>query len=189
MKIFICCAALLALCSARSVKNPAERIVSYYCNTVFQIKCNIYLQVGLITQNGYSAKATPVQTQDGYILQLIRITANLKQHHQSQVESQSGSSSSESNENNSDNRRPAVLLMHGFMSSAEDFVYGGPSQGLAFQLVDQGYDVYLGNSRGSPYGQEHTTLDPKRDAAFWRFWSVFMIFAFSISKILKIRVR
>lgn len=56
------------------------------------------------------------------------------------------------------------------MSSSIDFVIGGQEQGLAFYLADHGYDVFLGNARGSTYGQRHTTLNPARDEAFWRFW-------------------
>lgn len=60
--------------------------------------------------------------------------------------------------------------MHGLLSSADDFVIGGPSQGLAYILADNGFDVFLGNTRGNVYGRRHTVLNPEKDAAFWRFW-------------------
>lgn len=69
----------------------------------------------------------------------------------------------------SDTTSAPVLIMHGFMSSADDFVIAGPENGFAFMLADRGYDVYLGNIRGSTYGQRHSTLNPNRDAAFWNF--------------------
>ena len=32
-----------------------------------------------------------------------------------------------------------------------------------------GYDVWLGNFRGTKYSRQHTRLDPDQDAEFWRF--------------------
>ena len=39
----------------------------------------------------------------------------------------------------------------------------------AFQLVRAGYDVWLGNQRGTKYSLEHTSLNYKRDKAYWEF--------------------
>lgn len=69
-----------------------------------------------------------------------------------------------------DNDRPAVLLMHNFLSSSDDFILPGTEDGLAFYLADAGYDVYVGNTRGNQYGRRHTTLNPDRDSAFWNYW-------------------
>jgi lysosomal acid lipase/cholesteryl ester hydrolase len=37
-----------------------------------------------------------------------------------------------------------------------------------YLLVDAGYDVWLGNFRGSRYGLNHTRLDDD-DPRFWRY--------------------
>ena len=37
-----------------------------------------------------------------------------------------------------------------------------------FILAEQGYDVWLGNNRGTRYAQNHLTLDTKQ-AEYWRF--------------------
>ena len=37
------------------------------------------------------------------------------------------------------------------------------------QLAEQGFDVWLGNSRGTEFSMRHTTLDPKNDPEFWNF--------------------
>ena len=60
-----------------------------------------------------------------------------------------------------------VVLQHGLIDSSETWVanYGGES--LARQLADDGWLVYLANSRGRP-PYRHTTLGPD-DAAFWAF--------------------
>ena len=39
----------------------------------------------------------------------------------------------------------------------------------AFKLSEEGFDVWLGNSRGSKYSRMHTDLDPDTDAKFWNF--------------------
>ncbi|KAF5272915.1 hypothetical protein FQR65_LT04844 [Abscondita terminalis] len=65
--------------------------------------------------------------------------------------------------------RPPVLLMHGLFGSAKDYIVMGPERGLGFLLADRGYDVWLGNARGSLYSRKHTTLNPDYDARFWEF--------------------
>lgn len=71
-----------------------------------------------------------------------------------------------SNENN-EIRKPAVFLMHGLTGFSGNFLTNGVKS-LAYVLSDEGYDVWLGNSRGSRYSKKHITLKPK-DKAFWDF--------------------
>ena len=84
-----------------------------------------------------------VVTEDGYCLELHRIP------------SRSGTG------------KP-VLLMHGMMCSSYCWVTSDTSS-LAFILARAGYDVWLGNFRGTKYGRRHQTLDPDKDLEFWRF--------------------
>jgi lysosomal acid lipase/cholesteryl ester hydrolase len=36
-------------------------------------------------------------------------------------------------------------------------------------LIRAGYDVWLGNQRGTKYSSQHTTLNPKKDKQYWEF--------------------
>ncbi len=39
---------------------------------------------------------------------------------------------------------------------------------MMLQLAETGYDVWVGNNRGTEYSQEHTSLT-QNDAEFWNF--------------------
>lgn len=49
-----------------------------------------------------------------------------------------------------------------------EWVYNEPSVAPAFVLADAGYDVWMGNNRGTRWSQTHSTLSNK-DKAFWDF--------------------
>ena len=69
----------------------------------------------------------------------------------------------------SQNGRPAILIQHGILDSADFVVAHGPDQSPAFYLANSGYDVWIANSRGNKYSRQHTTLNPDKDAKFWDF--------------------
>ena len=86
---------------------------------------------------GYQWKAHQVQTDDDYILTTFRVIG--KTGETSQADS-----------------RGSVLIKHGGYQDGVDwlltFETGKP---FHLQLVDQGYDVWIGNNRGSEYSREH----------------------------------
>lgn len=59
--------------------------------------------------------------------------------------------------------------MHGFLHSASEFVNLGPGKALSLLLSDEGYDVWLGNARGTTWSRKHQTLDPDTDPVYWNF--------------------
>jgi len=94
----------------------------------------------LIEDSGYEVEVHEAITSDGFLLQLHRIPS----------------------------QGQPVLLMHGLLCSSYCWVTSGHDS-LAFLLSDLGYDVWLGNFRGTRYSRQHTSLNPDEDAEFWRF--------------------
>uniref|UniRef100_T1PKF7 Alpha/beta hydrolase n=1 Tax=Musca domestica TaxID=7370 RepID=T1PKF7_MUSDO len=58
--------------------------------------------------------------------------------------------------------------MHGLLSSSDLWVLKGVSDPLAYDLVENGYDVWLANTRGNPYGGYHPKLS-LNSREYWRF--------------------
>ncbi|XP_050664244.1 lipase 3-like [Leptidea sinapis] len=106
---------------------------------------------GLASKYGYPFEEHSVVTEDGYILGLHRIPHGR-------------------DKNNIPGERPAVLVMHGLLSSSADFMIMGPGNALAYILAEEGFDVWLGNARGNYYSRRHTFLNPNnRSQSFWDF--------------------
>lgn len=117
-----------------------------------------------------------VTTEDNYILELHRINGGPKSPPR--------------------NGKKVCFLMHGLVFSSISFVFSGPDHALgilnaefvginlmqtinvcfyltAYRLADEGYDVWLGNCRGSVYSVNHTKLKPfgslKHQRLFWKY--------------------
>lgn len=103
--------------------------------------------VQLITSSGYKGEVHRVETEDGYVLKVHRVLPNV---------SDPGP------------LREPVFLMHGILATAADFLITGPNTALAYFLADNGYDVWLGNARGSRHSMKHKTLSPD-SGDFWNF--------------------
>ncbi|OXU24914.1 hypothetical protein TSAR_006225 [Trichomalopsis sarcophagae] len=102
----------------------------------------------LVTYYEYKVEKHTIRTTDGYILEVHRITGNKA--------------------NPKPNGKPAVFLMHGLLCSSMDWVITGPGRGLGFILADAGYDVWMGNARGTRYSRKHAELTTD-DAKYWDF--------------------
>ncbi|KAM7270247.1 hypothetical protein ACFE04_029461 [Oxalis oulophora] len=97
---------------------------------------------------GYQCEEHTVTTDDGYILSMQRIPVG-----------QSGNAAD----------KPPVLLQHGLFMDGGTWLLNPPDQSLAFILADNGYDVWIANTRGTNYSLGHTSLSPT-DSAYWE-WS------------------
>lgn len=94
---------------------------------------------------GYRGEIHRVQTEDGYILKVHRV---LPVKHSV--------------------NKGAAFLMHGLFRNASDYLASGPNIALAYYLADNGYDVWLGNARGTKHSTEHVNL-PVGSKDFWKF--------------------
>ena len=87
-------------------------------------------------------------TDDGYILGIWRLPGPLVQQHEE--------------------RRPPVLLQHGLETDMMHWVFNTPELAPALVLARAGYDVWLGNNRGTRWSDTHTKLSNK-SAEYWDF--------------------
>ncbi|KAK1297573.1 Triacylglycerol lipase 2 [Acorus calamus] len=87
---------------------------------------------------GYQCEEHKVTTHDGYILSLQRIPVG-----------RSGGSPS---------RGPPVLLQHGVLMDGITWLLNAPDESLAFILADNGYDVWIANTRGTKWSRGHVSL-------------------------------
>ncbi|KAF2284866.1 hypothetical protein GH714_031419 [Hevea brasiliensis] len=65
--------------------------------------------------------------------------------------------------------KPPVLLQHGLLSDGSTWLFNSPDESLAFILADNGYDVWIANTRGTRFSRGHTSLSPD-ESAYWD-WS------------------
>ncbi|CAH2244372.1 jg25322 [Pararge aegeria aegeria] len=106
----------------------------------------------LVRKYNYPFEEHFVATEDGYILGVHRIPH--------------GRDSKNLPEN-----KPVAFLMHGLLCSSAEYITMGPGTALAYILAEEGFDVWLGNARGTYYSRRHTNLNPdaRFNSTYWKF--------------------
>lgn len=66
--------------------------------------------------------------------------------------------------------RPPVFMMHGLLGASSNFVLLEPDYSIAHNLVDAGFDVWLGNARGTRDSRHHVTLNPDGEVDKFKYW-------------------
>lgn len=105
-----------------------------------------------VTIHGYKCQEFDVTTQDGYILSVQRIP-----------EGRAGGGGG-----GGTNKQP-VLIQHGVLVDGMTWLLNPPEQNLPLILADNGFDVWIANTRGTRFSRRHTSLDPT-NPVFWN-WS------------------
>lgn len=101
-------------------------------------------QPNITARQGYKVRQYEVKTEDGYILFVIRISTTVEANH------------------------GIVFLQHPYTADSVVWVDKGKNKSLGFILADQGYDVWLGNSRATRLSLGHINLTTK-DAKYWGY--------------------
>ena len=110
----------------------------------------------IVNEAGYSFEEHKIITEDGYILTAWRIPCLL-------------------NESNSDlyKKRQPVILQHGLIDSSYTWLFLDKNHSLVFLLANNGFDVWLTNTRGNAVSFEHENNkeydSSKIDSKYWNF--------------------
>lgn len=104
--------------------------------------------------SGFNCTSHQITTKDGYSLTLFRVSSQYS------------------------NSKKPVLMVHGLTSSAFSFILCRSNLAPAFRLASAGYDVWLLNTRGSPYSCSHTTMRPTQKD-FWN-WTAYHISVYDL---------
>lgn len=59
-------------------------------------------------------------------------------------------------------------MQHGLIDDGGTWFFNDQTLDLSLELVDRGYDVWITNSRGTCYSNQHVTYTTK-DKEFWDF--------------------
>ncbi|EXC25520.1 Triacylglycerol lipase 2 [Morus notabilis] len=94
----------------------------------------------MVEKQGYVCEERKVTTRDGYILSIQRIPVARPEEKA--------------------RNKPPVLLQHGVLMDGITWLLLPPHQSLALLLADNGFDVWIANTRGTKYSRGHVSLAP-----------------------------
>ncbi|WOG82444.1 hypothetical protein DCAR_0101608 [Daucus carota subsp. sativus] len=117
----------------------------------------------LIEPSGYPCSEHSTKTEDGYLLGLQRVSSSI-----GKLGGRKGQ---------------PVLLIHGLFMGGDSWFLNSPDESLGFILADQGFDVWVGNVRGTHWSHGHATLSVE-DKDFWD-WSWQELALFDLAEMIR----
>lgn len=110
------------------------------------------------SSNGYPVSHSFITTQDGYILDVHRISGphgELLPDSLDQVKIQ---------------KRKPLLFVHGLLGSSQQWLANGPGKAWGYLAADTGlYDSWFVNLRGNRYSRDHSSMEADIESKFWDF--------------------
>jgi lysosomal acid lipase/cholesteryl ester hydrolase len=103
----------------------------------------------LIFLKGYPLEIHNVITEDGYQLRIYRIPGDKDE------------------DNYKEKLKDPVLFQHGLFDSSDGWVCNSEDKCLPFIMANNGYDVWISNSRGNKHSKYHEKFSP----VSYEFWS------------------
>ena len=102
---------------------------------------------------GYDWEAYTVHTDDQYILSTFHILGKRGEQRVAPCDS-----------------KGSVLVQHGDQEDGTYWMHEfGENIPFHLLLVDEGYDIWIGNNRGTEYSWDHETLNSKDDNEYWMY--------------------
>jgi lysosomal acid lipase/cholesteryl ester hydrolase len=105
-----------------------------------------------VREEGYDFEEHKITTEDGYILTAWRIPGRHKESFKQRV-----------------TRKP-IILQHGLCDSSYTWLMLNSTNSLAILLAEEGFDIWLTNSRGNAFSHEHVEHDSGSVSSdYWDF--------------------
>ncbi|KAL8234696.1 hypothetical protein R6Q59_020796 [Mikania micrantha] len=137
-------AVVLSLCISSGECLPGDLIIEHSQSYDGGLCLNLIEPWGY-----YTCVEHTTQTKDGFMLGLQRVSSGIA--------------------NLGVVKKPPVLLLHGLFMGGDAWFMDSPNQSLGFILADRGFDVWVGNVRGTKWSHGHASLSDG-DKEFWD-WS------------------
>jgi pimeloyl-ACP methyl ester carboxylesterase/ankyrin repeat protein len=119
--------------------------------------------MGYVKSLGYPIEKHKVMTDDGFVINMYRIPHGKPTDLLGLPRINPDSSQSPTKV-----KRPVVFLQHGIFNSSSTWLVTGEKQALAFILAMAGFDVWMGNNRGTHFGRNHRVYNVTH-REYWQF--------------------